>query len=133
MGGQYNRSLRFPREAAGIDDSLIDPDNLSDRTGPFDHHANLEVIKNMESLVVVFSTYSEPSAIEATDLAAAILRFRFVVFQKTPSYYEYLTDGLVVGSSKQTVGILEQAARDRIRDINKNLDGNAEITVWEVL
>lgn len=87
----------------------------------------------MESLVVVFSTYSEPSAIEATNLAAAILRFRFVVFQKTPSYYEYLTDGLVVGSSKQTVGILEQAARDRIRDINKNLDGNAEITVWEVL
>lgn len=45
MGGQYNRSLRFPREAAGIDDSLIDPDNLSDRTGPFDHDENLVVIK----------------------------------------------------------------------------------------
>ena len=74
---------------------------------------------------------SQP-AVKATDLAAAVIQFSFAVFQRSSSSYELITEGNVVGSLKQTVGLIEQAARGRLKDVSRNSDGAIEITVWEV-
>ena len=69
-------------------------------------------------LIVVLGVFFLQSAAGGADLVPVPLRrFPFVVFQKgSTTDYEYLTEHFVTGSPAQTVDIIEQAARNRIKE-----------------
>jgi len=73
------------------------------------------------------------SAVGGADLLPVPPRlFRFVVFQKgSTTDYEYFADNFVIGSPTQTVDVIKQAARNRIKEPTY-LGMDDEIKVYEV-
>lgn len=59
------------------------------------------------------------------------LHFRFIVFQQGPTSYEYLTYGWVTGFPAQVVEVIEQAARDSVKQRTRSSVA-VEVEVYEV-
>ena len=93
---------------------------------------SLDRVRFPKNLIIASGGFFLPKRWRAeVELVPAAQRFRCISFQRRGTSYEYLASNWVVGLTVQTVDVIKQDARNRIKD-RFHLEMDVEVEVYEV-